>query len=542
MPPKLAHRLKVFLLAWVLAIVSAPAALAAEPAGAPTLMGLTRAQVFTRLGRPKSQIVAGNRVVMFFDKERLVLRDGIVIEEEQLSSEPVARRPPALAADPKAMGTTGTDAVGAAAAAASGLSASPNSPPVVPVVAPTPDATVSSGGPGALPAPEPKIVIKQVRRPTGNSVLPIARTQPSLQLPRTTAAGLERRLEPAGSPANAAPNPEGKKPAVADGPTMAVTRGQPSPVTGFEAPEVTSAPPINRRALAPKEAFDYLPDRSAEVAARAAAAEELAAAERNAAEQARKVKLSELRSARAVANRALDDVPARSFFSVSTGVTLCLVLGGALGYYFWRSLQRRLDLAASTVEEMPPRETAANDGGVPANFTLDFITKLEWKRFENLVVDYYVKTGVLAERSKLGPMASVQVRIFWKGEERPFAYVQCISHPVGLLDVASLQALFAALSADQVKRGYVITTGKFSVSARDYAEEKHITLLPGDIFVEKLNALPPMARAEMMRVISEGDYQTPSCPKCDARMVLASGLSPVWKCPAHSNQVIPSWS
>ena len=98
MPPTLAHRLKVFLLAWVLAIVSASAALAAEPAGAPTLMGLTRAQVFTRLGRPKSQIVAGNRVVMFFDKERLVLRDGIVIEEEQLSSEPSARRPPALAA------------------------------------------------------------------------------------------------------------------------------------------------------------------------------------------------------------------------------------------------------------------------------------------------------------------------------------------------------------------------------------------------------------------------------------------------------------
>ena len=41
---------------------------------------------------------------------------------------------------------------------------------------------------------------------------------------------------------------------------------------------------------------------------------------------------------------------------------------------------------------------------------------------------------------------------------------------------------------DDIRRGYVVTTGKFNVPARDFAEEKHLTLLPGDIFLEKLNA------------------------------------------------------
>jgi len=49
-----------------------------------------------------------------------------------------------------------------------------------------------------------------------------------------------------------------------------------------------------------------------------------------------------------------------------------------------------------------------------------------------------------------------------------------------------------------------VTTGKFSVPARDVAEEKHITLLPGDIFLEKLNALPPKARSEIMEAIRAG--------------------------------------
>jgi restriction system protein len=93
--------------------------------------------------------------------------------------------------------------------------------------------------------------------------------------------------------------------------------------------------------------------------------------------------------------------------------------------------------------------------------------------------------------------------------------------------------------AEDIRRGYVVTSGKFNVPARDFAEEKHITLLPGDIFVEKLNALPDAARAEILQQVAVGDYTTPACPKCEAKM--GRGDEPgVWRCTAHPEQRILS--
>src|SRR3954471_20553490 len=68
-------------------------AYAADPKEPPSPIGLTQEQVITRYGEPKSQIVAGNRVVMFFARDRLVLVDGVVTEVERLPSEPPPRRP-----------------------------------------------------------------------------------------------------------------------------------------------------------------------------------------------------------------------------------------------------------------------------------------------------------------------------------------------------------------------------------------------------------------------------------------------------------------
>src|SRR4030095_15941392 len=105
-------------------------------------------------------------------------------------------------------------------------------------------------------------------------------------------------------------------------------------------------------------------------------------------------------------------------------------------------------------------------------FTEDQLTKLEWKQFEDLVVSYYSKTGVVAVRTKTGPESPVHIKISWKGEPRPFALVQCIAHPVGLIDSKPLQALVASLATEDIRRGYIVTTGKFNVAARDFAEEK----------------------------------------------------------------------
>jgi len=188
-----------------------------------------------------------------------------------------------------------------------------------------------------------------------------------------------------------------------------------------------------------------------------------------------------------------------------------------------------LELAATTVSSTPFNEPTVADAG--ALFTSELLAKLEWKRFEELVAAYYVKTGVVAVRTKAGPESPVHLKISWKGESKPFACVQCHASPVGLIRPAPLQELFTALTAADIRRGYVVTNGKFNVEARDFAEEKHFTLLPGDILIEKLNALPPPARAELMHEITAGDYTTATCPKCDVKMVRADEDG--WRCANH---------
>ncbi|MCX6952160.1 MAG: restriction endonuclease, partial [Verrucomicrobia bacterium] len=148
----------------------------------------------------------------------------------------------------------------------------------------------------------------------------------------------------------------------------------------------------------------------------------------------------------------------------------------------------------------------------------------------------YLKTGVVAVRTKTGPMSPVHLKISWKGEAKPFACVQCHANPTGLIRIAPLQDLAAALTLDDIRRGYVVTNGKFNVEARDFAEEKHFTLLPGEILLEKLNALPPAARSELMHEITAGDYTTPSCPKCEAKMARADDGN--WRC-AKCQTMIP---
>jgi hypothetical protein len=234
-----------------------------------------------------------------------------------------------------------------------------------------------------------------------------------------------------------------------------------------------------------------------------------------------------------------EPVPTPPFWTWQNILMAVAAVGGGVGYMVWRARQRQLELAASAVSHNPfAPQISGNDGG-GSLFTADLLAKLEWKRFEELVEAYYSKTGVVAARTKGGPARPAQVKISWKGEPRPFALVRCIATPDALIDVAPLQELFTLLAAEDIRRGYVVTTGKFSVPARDYAEEKHLTLLPGDIFLEKLNALPSPARAEIMQAATTGDYTTPSCPTCEAKLTKASDDAPTWRCASHVDISFP---
>ena len=396
--------------------VAVAVGLAVAHAGEPPspLIGATREQVLTRYGEPKSQMAAGNRVILYYARERIILRDGRVVEVEPITAD----TPP---------GQTGP----ASAEAATRTVGPPTTSP---------------------PASDSKVEIKLVRPPSKD-----------------------------GRPASAEPTNAGPE-------SAPVTI--PSPTVEAPKQKETAAPKKNSKVepvatVAPPE-----PEPAAEPAK--PTVEDAAAKKKK--EQA--IKSARRRLAEASAVDVAEPVISGRMYLIAF-----VVVAGGIGILYWRYRQRQLALAATSVMNTPlPFPASPVFSG--NSFTADQLSELEWNRFEELVAAYYSKTGVVAVRTKTGPDSPVHIKISWKGEPQPFAFVQCIAHPAGLVDAKPLQALASSLATEKIRRGYVVTTGKFNVQARDFAEEKHLTLLPGDIFLEKLNALPPAARTEIMQAVS----------------------------------------
>lgn len=483
----------------------------------PSLVGATREQVIARFGAPKSHIVAGDREVIFYPSQRLVLRNNTVVEVEELAVEtptPTPAPPPAANAE--------SDAKPASPVADSGTQDA--SKTAGPSAGTASDATGESA-----PAPKPPPPVAQiisVRPPSKDRASVSTATPPP---PPSSAAPVAPPPNQAAVPNQSVATPSGPPPATAAQP---LTPTEPSPAVAAttevpvapkaENTPAPSAPPVS----APESAAVPAEGVAAGTSSTATSSVEPAAA----ASLPPKVAPKSVAKKRP-ANGAVPEVDlTETIFTKQTYAIALLVIAGGIAYLWWRSRERRLELAATTVSRSPfVVEQAPTTTGT--RFTPELLVKLEWKRFEELVASYYNKTGVVAARTKAGPASPVHIRISWKGETRPFACVQCVSRPSGLIEAKQIQTLCDAIAAEDIRRGYVVTTGKFGVPARDLAEEKHITLLSGDIFLEKLNALPEAARSELMREAIVGDYTTPSCPACDVKMVRSAADSSVWQCP-----------
>jgi len=410
---------------------------AAEPVS--PLMGATRAQVLSRYGEPRSQIESGDRLIFLYPRERVTFRGDVVVDVEPIVPEPV-RRPPPAETPPAA--APGADPA-APASPAPDTAPGGQTPPSPPAGA-APQASSTPPGPPP-PPPEPKLEIKLVRPPGSKDLPAPPPLRPTPVAPVVTA------------------------PAVAETPAP-VPEPAPNPVS---------------------------PTSSSEVSEARKAAERAAAAEKEQKEKARKDALRRLDEA------ARTDEAAGGMFSGQTWLIIAGVLVGGIAFIFWRSRRGAVDLAAGAGEKAVPGVSLAPAGDAAAgnSFTPEMLEEMEWSRFERLVVSYYSKTGVVAVPTNAGPDAPVQIKISWKGEPRPFAYVRCTTNPAGVIDVKQLKELGAALAADDIRRGYVVTPGRFTPAARGLAAEQQLTLMSGDVLLEKLNALPLSARKELLREI-----------------------------------------
>lgn len=165
--------------------------------------------------------------------------------------------------------------------------------------------------------------------------------------------------------------------------------------------------------------------------------------------------------------------------------------------------------------------------------TGELLEIMEWKRFELLVQRYFTASGLKAKTHLVGADGGFDLYLYRGRSTRPLSYVQCRSWGQRTVDGRHVRELFAQMAENRVPEGMIVTTGTFTPDAGVFARQNRIALVGRGELIARFNRLPQMVRARILTDVTAGDFTTPSCPRCNVKLVVRekSGVgSEVWGC------------
>ncbi len=131
-----------------------------------------------------------------------------------------------------------------------------------------------------------------------------------------------------------------------------------------------------------------------------------------------------------------------------------------------------------------------------SKWTLELLRRLEWRRFEDLCAAFSETQGYKAQVDIV-----VQCRAW--------------SASIGIQPVRELRG---AMGSAKIGRGVFFAAGKFTREARDFAAKEGIQLVDGTELLGKIAGLPPETAAGLLKLATQGEFLTPTCPSCGIKM------------------------
>ena len=169
----------------------------------------------------------------------------------------------------------------------------------------------------------------------------------------------------------------------------------------------------------------------------------------------------------------------------------------------------------------------------PTEWGLELLHAIEWHRLEILAAAYFERLGFQTKLTPFGPDGGVDIELISQRENASKILVQCkarSNHPVGVKEARELLGIMAHR---KVAEGILVTSGRFSVEAREFVKGHTLHLIDGPEFLRKISDLGSAKAAELLKIATEGDYITPTCATCGIKMVRRqprNGASPFWGC------------
>jgi restriction system protein len=152
-------------------------------------------------------------------------------------------------------------------------------------------------------------------------------------------------------------------------------------------------------------------------------------------------------------------------------------------------------------------------------WTLELLRHLEWRRFEELCTAYFEALGFTTSITHSRPDGSADIAMRVEGADAATVLAHCKSwspYPIGL---KPLQELFAAMAPAGVGEAVLVTSGRFTQPAVEFAAKHKIELLDGARLLTEFAGLVPEKALGLLKLATNGDFLTPTCPCCSIKMV-----------------------
>jgi restriction system protein len=180
---------------------------------------------------------------------------------------------------------------------------------------------------------------------------------------------------------------------------------------------------------------------------------------------------------------------------------------------------------------------------VDGQTSLESLRNTPWKQFEFLVTEAYRRQGYKVEFS-LSRGADGGVDLTLRRDGRT-SLVQCKQWKVFSVGAPVIREMFGLLTAEKADEAIIVTSGKFTRDAQDFAAGKPIRLVDGPqllALVQSVQAQPagtePARNAAPSGAVGAGSA-CPDCPNCGKPMVLrtakrgANAGNQFWGCSAY---------
>ena len=180
---------------------------------------------------------------------------------------------------------------------------------------------------------------------------------------------------------------------------------------------------------------------------------------------------------------------------VLLGILLVPVISGILGAWFMAFLSKRREEEKRWRQELEElrRKWEEEDQqekiqeGLKSLGTSGSINDISGRDFEEIVGRIFSKMGYSVSTTK--GSGDEGIDLYLKSKEGRRAGVQC-KRWKGIVGQSVIRGFYGSLMHAHLKKGYVVTTGKFSKAAKDFVRDKPIILIDGD---------------ELRKIIVEGD-------------------------------------